>query len=189
MLAIMKRKKRGAAAFEWVILSPLMIITFIALLYFFLITTSFVQYNNLANKIAQDMNMRQSGYAQLEGTTKPVFNFKNASDITGGTGVGDSRLRRFLSGTKTTPAISNVPIKTNSSEIFLKSAYYSIEKNKPGFYAPGAYATEIRVDAFRNGIAASNFGSINMSGTIIKVNIRFRVFGILLNAKGYNIIT
>lgn len=189
MLGFINRKKKGAAAFEWVILSPLMIVTFVALLYFFLITTSYVQYNNLANKIAQDMNMRQSGYNDVQSMNRPVFSFKNVGgDISGGRDQ-NSRLRAFLSGTKDSPTITNVPISTNSSEKFLKAAYYSIEKNKSGFYAPGVLATSIRVDAHRNGVPATNFGSINMSGTIINVRITFKAFGLTLNAKGYNIIT
>lgn len=53
----------GSTAIETTILMPLMFGTFVLLLYFLFLILAYIAYGNIANSIAHQMNMRQSGYA------------------------------------------------------------------------------------------------------------------------------
>lgn len=188
MNELLRRKRRGAAAMEWVILSPLMILSFMALLYLLFIGLAYIQYNNLANTISQDLNMRQSGYKDTQ-VSEPYIVLDNnpAAIVPTGDGSTMDSFKQFISGFQEASS-TRLRITGNSKEI-QQSANYSAENHKDRFYMPGVVATNLRVDAMRNGAAATHLGDASMSGTIIETRIEYKCFGFSFVAKGYNIIS
>lgn len=186
----LRNKRKGAAAFEWVLLSPLMVATFTLIFYFMFMALAYIQYGNLANVIAQDMNMRQSGITESQ-TSNPNITFGSGSEsvVAKGDLTIDERLRQFVNGTDKQRSETVMKIETNSSDKFKNAVNYSVKRNGNRFKMPGVVVEKVKVDAFRNDRPATNFENIRMSGTIIKSEIKYKAFGLPFTVKGYNIIT
>lgn len=189
MRALMRKRRRGVATVEWVILTPLMIVAFVFLLYVLFIALAYIQYNNLANVIAQDLNMRQSGYS---GTPDVNPNISFTHDQTGiivtGDGSGMDAFKQFLTGFKDDSVTTTMSVTGTSDEV-IKVAKYSATKHKDRFYMPGVTVKNLDVRAVRNGAPATEFSNVSMSGTIIEVSIKYKIFGIEFEGTGYNIIS
>ena len=126
----LKRKVKGAAAVEYVMLVPLMAVAFMACLYFLFICLSYIFFNSTANIVAQQLNKRQSGYENARLDIAPTFVYslweaniyKEASQYD----VYDSA--RFIQGNVSPLDLSEASI-TASNEDLKKAAYYIIQKN------------------------------------------------------------
>lgn len=117
--SIFNEEHRGAVAIEMVIQFPLMFMTFLMLLYFFFTAFAYIYYNNLANMIAQDLNMRQTGYtyAYTAYPTCPVI-------PTGRVAVaGDSDIQAH-----TTLPVSSIGVNNagGSPEVLRRGLYWAI---------------------------------------------------------------
>lgn len=65
----LKNKHKAEAGFETVITMPVVFILLMLCLFFFFTMMSYVSYNNLANTLAQKLDMRATGYKSTQGTT------------------------------------------------------------------------------------------------------------------------
>lgn len=190
MRALLKRRVKGSAGFESVMLFPLMFMAMLLLLYLFFVGLAFIQYNNIANVIAQDLNMRQSGYKD-SATSSPSIKFKQSNgkfvETTGDGSLSDG-LKQMANGSTMDGAEKTMTVTGNSPQA-ISSLNYSIKRYENAFFLPGVVVDNVDVEATRNGAPAKNFNNISMSGTIIKINISYRVYGIEYSGKGYNIIS
>lgn len=187
---MIKIEHNGSQGVESVILAPLMLTTFFLLLYFFFMSLTFIAYNNIANSIAQELNMRQSGYQWAINdpkykippqiltykTHKPVSNHENS--IIPSSGYVD------LSAIKIYPA----------TPALKSGAYFAINKYKNQFIIPFSEIIGIEVTSSK-GINVSD--GIRMSGALITVKIYYNSMiignsshGIIpMTAIGYSVIS
>ena len=168
-----------------------MIITFMVCLYFLLLSLSYIQYNNLANTISQNLNMRQNGYTEFSLIQKPVFNFSSGSSgIYGDDNISISNNeKQFINGTNKTIDSSDMNITTNGNYSVLKTGYYFINKLKSKFYMPGCRVTLVTINIYKNSAPDKTFPQDRSSGSLIEITIHYSCFGIPLKGVGYNIIT
>ena len=194
---LLRRKVKGATTVEFVLLSPLMFFTFIVCLYFLICCLSYIYFSNTANKVAKDLNMRQSGYLSTQQKEDPIISYSLWAD-----GVyqdaknynpdNPNEIYKFIkieSGDHIEKA--KISISTGNN-ILRRSANYIIQNNAEGFFMPGAKVKEIQVKAFKNGIEHSfsrDNMNASMSNTVIMVSVKYTCFGIPLQVNGYNIIT
>lgn len=183
MKSILNKKRKGAAAFEWVILSPAMIMSFMLILYVMFMGMAYIQFNNLANVMAQDLNMRQTGYESTQSIAPPTMTFNTKQES-----LKNSNFRKFMGGFTSKGNKVTMVIKGNSDTI-RRSLGYSVKRNQSRFWMPGVSVSEVSANAIRNGRPASNFKNVSMSGTIIETTIKYKCFGGQFIATGYNIIS
>lgn len=176
-----KINHKGSVAIEAVLLTPLVFITFIIILYFFFMILTYVSYNNLANSIAQELNMRQTGYRESLGwSSSPpqIMTYKNDVNFDGSISRGKLEESQIIFSPET---------------VYLKGASYkALHKYKDQFTIPFSEVVQINIIT-TNPIDDSNLGE-KLSGTIIIVNIQYntlftRVFKTSeINAYGYSIL-
>lgn len=172
MMKILKDKHRGDMAVEAMILTPLMFMTYLILLYFLFMSLTYVSYNNLANRIAQNMNMRQTGYkdAIAKHSAPPIVKTYAVSS----TGQIDNS--KYLSANK---IIIDKASDTAEARAGLNAA---IDKHKGQFLIPFNEVTAVELKTskpikMQEGRA--------MAGNVITVNLKFRsmVFGSTYDGK------
>lgn len=181
---LLKEEHKGSQGVESVILAPLMFITFVILLYFCFMSLTFISYNNLANNIAQELNMRQSGYTEAMNkySTPPrVLTYRNAND---GINIPPSA---YL------PA-SAITVSPGTSAL-QSGAYFAIDKHKGQFIIPFSEIKGVKVTTTK---AIDPSIGRKLAGTVIKVEIEYTsmVLGkpgsgglIPMRAVGYNVIS
>lgn len=148
----------GSEGFESVLLSPLMFSTFLILLYFLFIVLTYISYNNVANSIAQELNMRQTGYREA------INNYPNAPKI----------LTYKNSNSKEMPnsaLLSSSNILVSPETQALKSGtYFALDKHKNQFIIPFSEIEKIEVISTKTIEPSMGRG---MAGAIIKVKIGY----------------
>ena len=195
---IVNRKVKGVATVEFVLLSPLMFFTFLVCLYFLICCLSYIYFSNTANKVAKDLNMRQSGYKniQKQRDIDPIISYslwaeglykeaKNSNPD------NPNQIYNYLR-IESTDNIeeANISINTGNNLYLKRSANYVIHNNANGFFMPGARVREIKVNAYKNGKELTGFSfDVSMSNTVIMVTVNYTCFGIPLQVNGYSIIT
>lgn len=157
-------------AVEAMILTPLMFITYLILLYFLFMSLTYVSYNNLANRLAQNMNMRQSGYIEAMDRypSAPKIMTYSVSETSV---IGKSQ---YLDPNK---------IKVGPGTSEAKSGFYAaLDKHKEQFLIPFNQVTLVELNTMKP-IFASRGRAI--AGNIVTVNIYFRtmVFGAVQDGK------
>lgn len=171
----------GSEALETVILSPLMFATFFILLYFFFMALTFISYSNVANSIAQELNMRQTGYqtAMQNYTTVPRILTYRVSDN------AEIPSSAYLDA-------SQITVSPETQE--LKSAtYFALDKYKKQFLIPFSQITGVKVTTTQPIHVSSGK---RLAGTVIKVEIYYKTMSvgqpgrglIPMTAVGYGII-
>lgn len=183
--AILNDEHTGSEAVESVILTPLMFITFIILLYFFFMGLTFISYNNVANSIAMELNMRQSGYetAMRNYPTAPqILTYVNSTTTSDGLYPRSA----YLSASK-------INVSPNTQE--LKSGtYFALTKYQKQFLIPFAQLNGIEVTTTKP--IKYSMGK-QLAGTVVKVKVHYNTmtFGeqghglIPMTAVGYGIIS
>lgn len=176
-----KINHKGSTAIEAVLLTPLVFITFIIILYFFFMILTYVSYNNLANSIAQELNMRQTGYGDPETIKWPmpqIMTYKNDVNFYGGTST-----RKFL---------KKEQINFDPFTDYLKGASYkALDKYKDQFTIP--FSEVVQINIITTNPIIPDLGE-KLSGTIIIVNIQYNSFFTKIfdtseiNAYGYSIL-
>ena len=176
---ILLEEHEGAEGFEATLQMPLMFIAFLMLLYFLFLGLAFIMYGNLANTIAQDLNMRQSGYqATASYTTTPKILVHNS------TGSDPLAQNSFLDMSK----ITVTPYTTDLA----RATNYALAKNQDGFNVPFAGVESINVSTDK---AVKQSDGTKMAGNVIKVTINFHciIYGIdasiPMTVTGYNVIS
>lgn len=174
------QEHKGSQAVESVILAPLMFTTFVILMYFWFMGMTYITYNNLANNIAQELNMGITGYRNLYPTTldSDIMSYTVIDDTTKGK-------RKYL-----TQANLTIDCNSGSNEVIINSALNAaLNKYKEGFAIPFNEVKDVRV--YTNGtITNSNV----QKGQKIEIVITYSttVFGgslsIPMKATGYAII-
>lgn len=157
----LNKKYKGIIAIEWILLFPIMFISFVFCIYFFMMGLSYVSYNNLAGNIAQDLNMRKLGYEDKQIPQKPII-YNN-------------------DGTVNTDVKINIPQETLRNAI-----YYLLEENQNRLAMPYSKITEINAYVFRGGQEITDFKSMSMSGSTIEIHIKynFKFFSFMVPLKG-----
>lgn len=138
----------GAEALESVILMPLMFMTVILLLYFSFTMMSYIAYNNIANSIAQDLNMRQTGYKMSAGYTIPTLT---------------------MNGEQVTPTVTVNP----STSDLLHGTYFAVDKYKDHFIMPYTKVKSIVVNTSK---PINQSAGKKLAGTKIEVLINYESF-------------
>lgn len=186
LVRLFESEHHGSYGIEATLLVPLMTMSFIVLLYFFFMVLTYVSYNNLANKIAQDLNMRQTGYiaAYNAYTTIPVIPSYSVG--------ANSSLGKGFNIPSTAVTVSP------SSTYLTRATYGAMDLHKQQFTIPFTQVLGVTVKT-SNAIDPSS-GS-KLAGNIITVNINYRsmVFGAVglgndhpigtMTATGYNVIS
>lgn len=172
MMKIFKEKHRGDMAVEAMILTPLMFITYLILLYFFFMSLTYISYNNLANRIAQNMNMRQTGYQEAMKRHSDYPLVKTYAVSSNGT----IQKSKYLGADKIT---INKASNTPEARAGLHAA---IDKHKGQFLIPFNEVVGVNLKTSKP-IRAQEGRA--MAGNVITVNITFRsmVFGSVKNGK------
>lgn len=205
MLKILKKEHNGAIAVENLILLPLMFVTLLMLLYFFFMAVSYITFNNVANNIVTELNMRQSGYLyaseyyqtppdiETYGTInniekdKHLLNYKNISVRNG----HDSELININ---------SECYNEYGNFDPLLGATYFALDKYKDGLLIPYNEVTDIVVESNKKiqiniGEGLGTNTSSTMIGNLITVNIKFKtsfINNILskeITASGYGFIS
>lgn len=157
----------GSQAIESIMLVPLMLATFFILLSFFFMSLTFILYNNVANSIAQDLNMRQTGYQKAIDDHKiPNPEYLDASKI---------------EISPETPALKY-------------GSYFAISRYEKQFTIPFSKITKIEIISNKS-INPSD--GVHMSGALITVKIHYnsKILGnnnigtIPITAIGYGLIS
>mgnify|MGYP000588296083 CR=1 FL=1 len=189
---LLNKECEGVMAVESMILTPLIYITFLLLLYFFFMMVTYISYNNLANAIAQDLNMRQTGYLTAK-ATYPYMPLIKTNYINNGTQEGGFT---YLSS-------SDVVVSRSGYGVLRNATYYALEKNEDRICIPYSEVKGIEVKTAKP-IHPSD-GSA-MAGNVIKVTVKYQSFmrinfigpgrdgglfqnDLLMNAVGYNVIS
>ena len=186
---IIKREHQGSAGIEGTLLTPLLFLTFLFLLYFFFIGLSFILYGNISNSVAQELNMRQSGYTTAIGK----YGSSNFSSIK--TKVESKQYD--LNGNIENSSINYISnfsddkiiVSPNSKEL-RAGTYFALNKYKDQFVLPFTGIDSVKVQAAKKvDVNDKN----KMSGNVIKVTITYYiyVFGhkYSINSSGYNVIS
>lgn len=173
----------GSEGLETVILSPLIFGTFFMLMYFFFMTLTFILYNNIANSIAQELNMRQTGYQTAMDNcpnAPKILTYRNSTDL------NSMPPSAYLSPSK---------IKVSPETQALKSGtYFALDKYKDQFIVPFSEVTGIEVETTK---AVDPAKGRSMAGTVITVKIHYTTMSIgraghgliPMTAVGYGIIS
>lgn len=180
----------GAMGLEGTILTPLMFMTFIVLLYFLFMSLAYITYNNIANTIASELNMRQSGYISAynyysSNTPPSVFTYTVVTEDENGQG-------EYLGIGNITANNGGNYVSNNAADPLLRASYAFIDKYKHGFIIPYNQVTAIHVESTKNISLTSNR---SMAGSIIKVTITFKSsilggkFAPEIKAVGYGVIS
>lgn len=167
--SLLLEEHEGSEALETVILAPLMFATFFILLYFFFMSLTFISYSNVANSIAQELNMRQTGYqtAMQNYTTAPRILTYRVS--TNGTIPNSAYLDS-----------SEIKVSPYTKE--LKSAtYFALDKYKNQFLIPFSQVTGIEVITTKPITTSSGK---KLAGTIIKVKIHYKTMSVGESGRG-----
>lgn len=182
MLKFLKGEHDGSEGFEATLVFPLIFITFIILLYFFFMAMTYISYNNVANSIAQELNMRQTGYqtAMDNYATMPnVYTYRVRAD-------GNQPTGALLPASKVSVSPSTSALRSGT--------YFALDKHKGQFIIPFTELTGVKVTTTKPINVSSGK---KLAGTVIKVEIYYRtmVYGgssprplINMTAVGYNII-
>lgn len=181
MKNILNKEHNGVAGFEATLLSPLMFMTMLMMLYFFFMGVSHVVYSNIANSIASDLNMRQTGYIEAAAnySTMPrVWTYR----------VDPTQTGRYLSASEV-----NV---SPSSPYLMSGLYASLDKRLEGFIIPFTEITGINV--YTSKTIDPGLGK-KLADTVIAVEISYKSFIAnfgdatitmpTMRASGYNIIS
>lgn len=180
----LNKEHEGSEGLEAIVHSPLIFITFVILLYFFFMCMTYIAYNNIANSIAQELNMRQSGYEEAitnYPTMPHVWSYRVAQNSDGSIPSG-----KYLSASQ----VEVVPYTPA-----LKSAtYFALDKYSDGFIIPFTEVTGVKVMTTK---AIDPSKGARLAGTIITVNIYYESFVFsssgsifpAIKATGYNIIS
>lgn len=179
---ILNEDHAGAEALETTILSPLIFATFFILLYFFFMSLTFISYNNVANSIAQELNMRQTGYetAIANYSTAPqILTYRNSTDTSG---IPQSA---YLSA-------SNISVSPYTNAL-RSGTYFALDKHKNQFIIPFSEVKSIEVTSSK---AINPSSGRAMAGTVVKVKIHYTTMSvgkpgrglIPMTAVGYGII-
>ena len=193
-----KKKVKGAAGFEWVLLSPLIIVMFLLILYFFLMSLSYIQYNNLANVMAQNLNVRRTGYNKgIDDTLTYSVSEGHLDEITidNNGAVDDGNFENMTGNLDPNKNLSTtVKISTpgNSDDTLKRELNMIVRKeSKRVAMMPGSSVNEVVSKVTKNGAVVQvnpNMGS-NLAGSTIKVQINYKFLGLKMKAIGYNAIT
>lgn len=159
----------GSEALETVILSPLMFGTFFVLMYFLFMSLTFISYSNVANSIAQELNMRQTGYqAAIDNysTAPRILTYRNSTS-------GKIPNSAYLSPSK---------IKVSPNTEALKAGtYFALEKYKNQFIIPFSEITGI--DVISTKAIDPSLGK-SLAGTVIKVKIHYKTMSVGRAGRG-----
>lgn len=172
MMKILYDKHKGDMAVEAMILTPLMFITYLVLLYFLFMSLTYISYNNLANRIAQNMNMRQSGYQEAiaNHSAPPVVKTYAVS------AKSEIQASKYLDASK-------IMLDGSSNTQEARAGLYAaIDKHKGQFLIPFNEVTSVELHSSKPIIMDEGRA---MAGNVITVNVRFRsmVFGAVDNGK------
>lgn len=180
----------GSEAVEGILLVPIIIATFIMLLYFFFMILTYINYGNIANSIAMELNMRQTGYstAMRNYTTAPkILTYRNA--ITKNSKVATDG---SLPSSYYLPA-SEIEVSPYTKELKC-GTYFALSKYKSHFTMPYTQLTHIKVSTSK---AITTSLKKQMAGTVITVEITYAPLVLFnggdslvkLTSTGYNVIS
>lgn len=179
---IMTKEHNGSEGFESVILTPLMFLTFVLLLYFLFISLAYISYNNVANNIAQELNMRQSGYKEAieryPSLPNDILTYRNSNS-------GELLRSSYLNN-------SDVIVSPNTQSL-ASGAYFAIDKHKEQFVIPFTEITKIEIISTK----PIDISNSSMTGAVIKVRIHYTNMNtgkpgeglIPMVAEGYSVIS
>ena len=205
MLKILKKEHNGAIAVENLILLPLMFVTLLMLLYFFFMAASYITFNNVANNIVTELNMRQSGYlyaSEYYQTPPDIETYGTINDVEKNIHLLNSENIKVKNGYDSELININSGCYNEYGDFdpLLGATYFAVNKYKEGLLIPYNEIVEINVES--NKKIRTNIGEgtgINVSntmvGNIITVNIKFKpsfINNILspeITASGYGFIS
>lgn len=171
LLNLLKEEHSGSEGFEAVLVSPIMFATFFLLMYFFFMTLTFISYNNVANSIAQDLNMRQTGY-QTAINTHPyaprISTYKNNIGPNG-----------EISGSGYLSA-SQITVEPYTKAL-LCGTYFALDKYSKQFSIPFAEVTKVEVVSTKPINPSEGKG---MAGAVIRVKIHYTTMALGRAGKG-----
>lgn len=187
MKKFLNKEHEGVAAIETLILTPLMYICMLFLLYFSFMIFSSIVYNNLATAIASELNMRQTGWENVEDTSFPVIlSGRVSSDYE--SVVGGKILKESM-------------ITISPASPYLRGGiYYALDKfmkttdnaDESLFPLPFTEITDIKAISSQ---AIDSSLNKRLAGTVIRVEIHFKTMNVsndgifpTMKAVGYSII-
>lgn len=154
---LLQEEHSGAEAMEAMILTPLMYMTFVILLFLFFNVLAYIAYGNVANSIAMELNMRQTGYQTAIDnypTAPRIFTYMNSN--------GEASESDYL------PA-SAITVEPNTQAL-QSATYFALDKYKDHFIIPFNQLTSVKVTTTK---AIDTGLNMKLAGTVIKVEIGY----------------
>lgn len=170
LLKFLSKECAGSAALETTLLSPIVYITFLFMLYFFFMVMTYISYNNLANTIAQDLNMRQTGYGDAK-AAYPTMPHIVVNNLNNGNQQGGSTILRG----------SDIIAQYSENDVLRSGVYYSLDKNRDRLCIPYSQIRSVRVTTDKPVCPSQGNG---MAGNVVKVVIEYQSF---MNINGNGI--
>jgi hypothetical protein len=168
----------GAVAVEGMILTPLVFVSLLVLLYFFFMLLAYINYGNIANNVAKDLNMHQTGYENA------MQNWKSAPSILT---YSDNNGKSFYLNPN---AIVVKSAGAQGSQALLSGTWESLNKYKDHFAIPFSQVNSIQVETIKN---VDTSQGERMAGNVVEVHIYWTslIFRgkASLSAVGYNVIS
>lgn len=185
LILVLNEEHDGSTAIEVTILTPLMFSTFLLLLYFLFFILAYIAYGNIANSIAQQMNMRQTGYNSAvssyynEGSGRYIFpqiySFKTSSS-------DQERYAETIPG----QFLTEDQVVCIPDNVYLRSAtYFAIDKTSLNgqldmiadqFIIPYVQINNITVESSKPlNFAGGGSGTSTAVNAVIRVAIEFKV--------------
>ena len=199
MKNILNKEHNGLIAFEYMILTPLMYMSFIMLLYFFFACMAYITYNNLANSIAQELNMRQSGYQRCIDTYNNVcptiYSYRNVVNPDNSIGQDGGYILSPANVQFGGPTMNDIGNYSYCTPELINGGYFAIDKYQSGFIMPFTEVKAIKITSAKP-IKCSE--GERMAGNVIRVEIDYTSmlsfsnsdsFLPIMKAVGYNIIS
>ena len=196
---ILNNNHKGSMAVEQMIMFPIIFITFAMLVYITMMAFTYVYYNALANNIANDFNIGNTGYSQqlrynLPSIKMSTINANGTSD--GATYITDDKINIDVRNTNHFPvdfysSKSQTQIYGKYHLYYVLEKYNNVQKNGGSydiFQMPYSELDGINV-TFDNPLFYNN-----CRGVAIKVTISYKsmIFGLThlpsIKASGYSII-
>lgn len=159
---------------------------------------SYIQYNNLANVMAQNLNVRRTGYNKgIDDTLTYSVSEGHLDEITiDNNGVVDDgnfeKMTGNLDPNKNLSTTVKISTPGNSDNTLKRELNMIVRKeSKRVAMMPGSSVNEVVSKVTKNGAVVQvnpNMGS-NLAGSTIKVQINYKFLGLKMKAVGYNAIT
>jgi len=202
MRKLLKEEHSGLIAVEQMILTPLIYMSLIMMLYFFFAVMAYITFNNIANSMAAELNMRQTGYQRCidayQNICPTIYSYRNIVNADNSIGQNGGYILSPANVKVGGPTIQDIDNNANyKTPELLNGTYYALDKYSNGFIIPFTEVKSVKVTSTKP-VRCSD--GEKMAGNVIRVEIDYTsilsfsdstapIFLPVMKAVGYNVIS